>query len=439
MGSEQHRFPLQEQRKRWVGCLGVLSCFKSQKGGKRIVPASRVQEGNNVSASQANGSHHQGGLLLPNQATGVGGGGGVNLSLLAPPSSPASFTNSALPSTAQSPNCYLSLSANSPGGPSSSMYATGPYAHETQLVSPPVFSTFTTEPSTAPFTPPPELAHLTTPSSPDVPYARFLTSSIKNSGKGHYGVGNDLHSTYSLYPGSPASTLRSPISRASGDGLLSPHNGSDSGNTFGYDTNGVSTPLQESNFFCPETFAKFYLDHDSSVLQNGGRLSVSKDSDVYTTSGYGNGSQNRQTRSPKQDMEELEAYRASFGFSADEVITTSHYVEINDVMDNSLLTSSYSPSDGQKLLRREAGLLSQTSSKSEADLDFHSPKSSSNGFKDHRPRNRIHADEEALLSRVGSVKGNRSYPIGFSSSDAEIEYRRGRSLREGRGNRHRKA
>ncbi|KAF2606112.1 hypothetical protein F2Q68_00045456, partial [Brassica cretica] len=382
------------QRKRWEGCFEVLSCFKSQKGGKRIVPASRIPEGGNASSSQPNGTHQA------DQATL----GGVNLSLLAPPSSPASFTNSALPSTAQSPNnCYLSLAANSPGGPSSSMYATGPYAHETQLVSPPpVFSTFTTEPSTAPFTPPPELAHLTTPSSPDVPYARFLTS--KNSGKGHY---NDLHSTYSLYPGSPASSLRSPISRASGDGLLSPQTG-------------VSTPLQESNFFCPETFAKFYLDHDP---QNGGRLSVSKDSDT---------SQNRQTRSPKRDMEELEAYRASFGFSADEVITTSQYVEITDVMDHSLL----SPRDGQKLLRREANLLSQTSPKSEAGVD--PSKSSSNGYKDHKPRNGIHADEEALLSRVGSVKGSRSYPTGFSSSDAEIEYRRGRSLREGRENRRRR-
>lgn len=93
---------------------------------------------------------------------------------------------------------------------------------------------------------------------------------------------------------------------------------------------------------------------------------MSKDSDT---------SQNRQTRSPKRDMEELEAYRASFGFSADEVITTSQYVEITDVMDHSLL----SPRDGQKLLRREANLLSQTSPKSEAGVD--PPKSSSNGYK----------------------------------------------------------
>ncbi|KAG2313445.1 hypothetical protein Bca52824_025002 [Brassica carinata] len=393
MGSEQLRFPQhdQQQRKRWGGCLGVFSCFKSQKGLKQIVPSSRIPECNNASASQPNGPQR----------------GGMNLAFMAPPSSPASFTHSALPSTAQSPNNnYLSLSANSPGGPSSSIYATGPYAHERQLVSPPpVFSTLTTQPSTAPFTPPPEL---TTPSSPDVPYARFLTSS-KNY--------NDL---------------RSPQTR-------------------------VSTPLQESNFFCPETFAKFYLDHDPSVPLNGGRLSVSKDSDVYPT----NGNQNRQTR---QDMEELEeAYRASFGFSADDIITTSQYVEITDVMDESLLkaTKVYSPSDGQMLLRREADLLSQTNSKTEEAVDFHSPKGyngeSYNSFitiscfhcansviycvalLDHRPRKGIHADEEALLSRVGSVKkGSRSYPTGVSSSDAEVEYRRGRSLRESRESRHRR-
>ncbi|KAJ0231643.1 hypothetical protein HA466_0297620 [Hirschfeldia incana] len=280
MGSEQHRFPHQDQqRKRWRGCLGIFSCFKSQKALKQIVPSSsRIPEcSSNASASQP----HQGATR-----------GGMNLAFMAPPSSPASFTNSALPSTAHSPNNnnYLSLSANnSPGGPSSSMYATGPYAHEPQLVSPPpVFSTFTTEPSTAPFTPPPEL---TAPSSPDVPYARFLTSS-KNY--------NDL---------------RSP----------------------------------ESNFFCPETFAKFYQDHDPSVPLNGGRLSVSKDSDVYpSTNGL---NQNRQVR---QEMEELdEAYRASFGFSADDVITTSQYVEFTDVMDDSLVKAKASSP-------REANLLSQT-------------------------------------------------------------------------------
>ncbi|KAM2034167.1 hypothetical protein ACFX16_037413 [Malus domestica] len=46
MGSEQHRFPQQELRKRWGGCWGAFSCFASQKGGKRIVPATRIPEGN---------------------------------------------------------------------------------------------------------------------------------------------------------------------------------------------------------------------------------------------------------------------------------------------------------------------------------------------------------------------------------------------------------
>ncbi|KAJ0896853.1 hypothetical protein HanRHA438_Chr08g0339211 [Helianthus annuus] len=208
MASEQNRFLQQRQqqqqqrqqppssrRKRWRGCLSGLSCFGLQKGGKRVVPASRMPETHST-ANQQNGVQAAG-LTNPTNA--------VHPSLLAPPSSPASFSNSALQSTAQSPNCFLS--ANSPGGPT--MFATGPYAHETQLVSPPVFSTFTTEPSTAPFTPPPELAHLTTPSSPDVPYAQFLSSSLnlKNDHKTNYMPANDLQAAYSLHPGSPASTL----------------------------------------------------------------------------------------------------------------------------------------------------------------------------------------------------------------------------------------
>ncbi|KAE9592680.1 hypothetical protein Lalb_Chr19g0131811 [Lupinus albus] len=266
MGSEQNRFSQQhERRKRWGGCLGAFSCFGSQKGGgKRIVPVSRILE-NNGSAAQPNGAQVVG---LADQVTRL------THSLLAPPSSPASFTQSPLPSTAQSPNSYLSLSANSPGGPSSTMFATGPYAHETQLVSPLVFSNFTTEPLTAPFTPPPELAHLTTPSSPDVPYAHFLSLSLES---GKYG--------------------RTESERLSG-----------------HDTNG-GAESHDTNFFCPATYAQFYLEQNP-VPHNGGRLSISKDSDVQSTGG--NGHQSRHARSPKQDAEEIEAYRASFGFSADE-------------------------------------------------------------------------------------------------------------------------
>ncbi|GAV65793.1 hypothetical protein CFOL_v3_09307 [Cephalotus follicularis] len=468
MGSEQHRFPQQERRKRWGGCLGALSCFGSQKGGKRIVPASRIPEGN-ASAPQPNGPQPVG---LTNQATALAP------SLLAPPSSPASFTNSALPSTAQSPSSFLSLSVNSPGGPSSTMFATGPYAHETQLVSPPVFSAFTTEPSTAPLTPPPELAHLTTPSSPDVPFARFLTSAkeLKGTGKNNYIAANDLQAAYSFYPGSPSNSLLSPISRAPGDCLsssfperefhpqwdpsVSPQNGrysrSGSGRIFGSDKSGASMVSQDANFFCPATFAQFYLD--PPFPHAGGRLSVSNDSDVYPSGG--NGHQSRQNKSPKQDVEELEAYRASFGFSADEIITTTQYVEITDVMDDSFSMTPYTSnkpteeskeialvSEGQKAQGMQTNLLRQKSLKLESDMvdegvcrelpvsceDFKYSRQPENVSGSSTPGNRSPTDEEDIFSKMGSSRISRKYQLGMSSSDAEVEYRRGRSLRQGKG------
>lgn len=148
ISSADHRYTPPEER-RWKVYWARYWCFKSHKREKRIVPAAR-SEGASGSAR---------------------GWPAAQLGLV-PPSSPASFVNS----TVQSPASFtLSLSAVSASmcspGPPNTMFTIGPYAHETQLVSPPGFSTFTTEPSTAPFTPPPELAHLTTPSSPDVPYA----------------------------------------------------------------------------------------------------------------------------------------------------------------------------------------------------------------------------------------------------------------------------
>lgn len=474
MGSEQNRFP-QQERKRWGGCWGAFSCFGgTQKGGKRIVPASRMPEGNASATQPNNGTQAVAGLT--NQATTLAP------SLLAPPSSPASFTNSALPSTAQSPSCFLSLSANSPGGPSSTMFATGPYAHETQLVSPPVFSTFTTEPSTAPLTPPPELAHLTTPSSPDVPFARFLTSSadLESANKTNYIAANDLQATYSLYPGSPASSLRSPISRTSADCLsssfperefppqwdpsISPQNGkhsrSGSGRLFGHDVTGSSIGSQDTNFFCPATFAEFYLDQNP-LPHAGGRLSVSKDSDVYPTSCSGH--QNKQSKSPKQDVEELEAYRASFGFSADEIITTTQYVEITDVTDDSFTmrpfpidkpafeesTEPASIAKGSKTDRIQENFLDEKKGKSKSDIVnwavHHDVQVACNGYEDQKSRRQVGdvsgsstpinhtlTDEEDIYLKKSSSR-SRKYQLGLSSSDAEIDYRRGRSLRGGKG------
>ncbi|KAK6117056.1 hypothetical protein DH2020_049199 [Rehmannia glutinosa] len=139
----------------------------------------------------------------------------------------ASFLPSEPPSATQSPTGLLSMtsvSANmySPGGPNS-IFAIGPYAHETQLVSPPVFSTFTTEPSTAPFTPPPESIHLTTPSSPEVPFARLLEPNLRSGEAGQrYPLTQYEFQSYQLQPGSPVSHLISPSSGISGSGTSSP-------------------------------------------------------------------------------------------------------------------------------------------------------------------------------------------------------------------------
>ncbi|KAL5749915.1 hypothetical protein ACOSP7_024518 [Xanthoceras sorbifolium] len=203
------------QKRRWASCWSIYWCFGLQKQRKRIghavlVPEPTTSQGD-ASAAQ-NPSHQAPAIVLP---------------FVAPPSSPASFLQSEPPSATQSPAGLISLnsmSANmySPGGPSS-IFAIGPYAHETQLVSPPVFSTFTTEPSTAPFTPPPESVHLTTPSSPEVPFAQLLDPSLRYSEGGQrFPFSQCEFQSYHLYPGSPVGHLISPSSGISGSGTSSP-------------------------------------------------------------------------------------------------------------------------------------------------------------------------------------------------------------------------
>ncbi|KAJ7568175.1 hypothetical protein O6H91_01G021400 [Diphasiastrum complanatum] len=164
------------------GCWSGIWSIGKIKRGKRIVPALESQElsvgawGTILARAPENS----------NQLTSL------SLSLLAPPSSPASFANSRIMSSIQSPASFnVSLSATSdnaisPGGigwdRTTTMFTIGPYAHETALVTPPAFSAFTTAPSTAPFTPPPELAHFTRPPSPDVPFSKLLASSLRKTG-----------------------------------------------------------------------------------------------------------------------------------------------------------------------------------------------------------------------------------------------------------------
>ncbi|TVU10637.1 hypothetical protein EJB05_44181, partial [Eragrostis curvula] len=132
----------------------------------------------------------------------------TTVAFAAPPPSPAS--SSLFASQAASPAQVLRLDASSSysSPTTASMFAIGPYAREPQqLVSPPAFSAGLTEPSTAPLTPPPEysaggLQLLAAGSSPEVPFARFLSPSFQG---------------YQLQPGSPigGTLVLSPASTSS--------------------------------------------------------------------------------------------------------------------------------------------------------------------------------------------------------------------------------
>ncbi|XP_061364464.1 uncharacterized protein LOC133307919 [Gastrolobium bilobum] len=189
--------PDTEPKKRWGSCWRFYWCFGSHKSSKRIGHAVLVPEPVEPTGPAANtGSNPSTAIVLP---------------FVAPPSSPASFVPSDPPSATQSPSGLLSPSSlavddYSSGGPAS-IFAIGPYAYETQLVTPPTFSNVTSEPSTASFTPPAESVQLTSPSSPEGPFAEFLTF-------------NYDFQHYQQYPGNAGCLLISPggsvISASSG-------------------------------------------------------------------------------------------------------------------------------------------------------------------------------------------------------------------------------
>ncbi|KAI3920905.1 hypothetical protein MKW98_015893 [Papaver atlanticum] len=199
------------QKRRWGSCWSGYWCFGAQRNRKRIGHAVLTPEpmSGSAAAPGAEISFRPPSIILP---------------FAAPPSSPASFLQSDPNSSTQSPAgllSFTSFSANvySPGP--NSIFAIGPYAHEKNLVSPPVFSTFTTEPSTAPFTPPPETVQLTTPSSPEVPFAQLLSSSLDPNLRNHdpnqnFPLSHHEFQSYQLYPGSPVGQLISPSSVRSG-------------------------------------------------------------------------------------------------------------------------------------------------------------------------------------------------------------------------------
>ncbi|KAK4776464.1 hypothetical protein SAY86_005152 [Trapa natans] len=215
--------PTATRQKRWGSCWSLYWCLGRQKNSKRIGHAVLVPEPV-VSGTAAPAAENQ----VPSPATAI------VLPFIAPPSSPTSFLPSDHPSAIQSPaglrslTC-LTVNSYSPGG-HASLFAIGPYAYETQLVSPPVFSTFTTEPSTAPLTPPPESVQLTTPSSPEVPFAQLLSSSLECAQR-EGGVNQKFVLSHyefqpnQLHPGSPSGQLISPGSIVSNSGASSPFPG----------------------------------------------------------------------------------------------------------------------------------------------------------------------------------------------------------------------
>ncbi|XP_058750028.1 uncharacterized protein LOC131623035 [Vicia villosa] len=209
--------PTTTPKKRWGSCFSLPSCFGSQKPSKRIGHAVLVPEPVAPTVPVANAA--------PNPSTTI------VMPFIAPPSSPASFLQSDPPSSTHSPAAgllslsSLSVNAYSTSGPAT-IFTIGPYAYETQLVSPPVFSNFTTEPSTASFTPPPESVQMTTPSSPEVPFAQLLASSLdrarKSNGTHKFALYNYEFQPYQQYPGSPGAQLVSPGSVISTSGTSTP-------------------------------------------------------------------------------------------------------------------------------------------------------------------------------------------------------------------------
>ncbi|KAL5567959.1 hypothetical protein UlMin_024534 [Ulmus minor] len=219
VSAESRTQPTTVPKRRWGSCWNLYWCFGSHRNSKRIGHAVLVPEPVLPGAAAP---------AAENQAPSTA----IVLPFIAPPSSPASILQSDPPSATQSPAggllslTSLSINAYSPGGPAS-IFTIGPYAYETQLVSPPVFSAITTEPSTAPFTPPPESVQITTPSSPEVPFAQLLTSSLdrcrRNSGTNQkFSLSHCEFQPYQAYPGSPGGHLISPGSVISNSGTSSP-------------------------------------------------------------------------------------------------------------------------------------------------------------------------------------------------------------------------
>ncbi|XP_020865588.1 uncharacterized protein At1g76660 isoform X2 [Arabidopsis lyrata subsp. lyrata] len=259
-------------KRKWWNRWSLLKCFRSSRQRKRIGNSVLVPEPVSTSSISTSNSGYRSVI--------------TTLPFIAPPSSPASFFQSEPPSATQSPVGILSFSPL-PCNNRPSIFAIGPYAHETQLVSPPVFSTYTTEPSSAPITPPLDESSIylttTTPSSPEVPFAQLFNS---NHQTGSYGHKFPMSSSYEfqfyqLPPGSPLGQLISPSSVVSGSGPTSPFPDGEtalfphfqvsdppkllSPGKLQCPKTGVTTPSREQKIVRPHKPVSFDLDADHVI------------------------------------------------------------------------------------------------------------------------------------------------------------------------------
>ncbi|KAJ4913163.1 hydroxyproline-rich glycoprotein family protein [Raphanus sativus] len=207
------------QKKKWGSWWSLYWCFGSQKNNKRIGHAVLVPE------PVASGSAP----VAPVQ-TSSSNSASIFLPFITPPSSPASFLQSGPSSVSHTPHNSTGLLSFTGRNEPASAFAIGPYANETQPVTPPVDSAV----ATAPYTPPPESGQVSscaTPSSPEVPFAQLLTSSLerarRNGGGGvsrKFSAGHYEFRSHQVYPGSPGGgNLISPGSVVSNSGASSPY------------------------------------------------------------------------------------------------------------------------------------------------------------------------------------------------------------------------
>ncbi|CAH8384458.1 unnamed protein product [Eruca vesicaria subsp. sativa] len=242
------------QKKKWGSCWSLYWCFGSQKNNKRIGHAVLVPEpvtsGSAPEAPVQNSSSNSTSTFLP---------------FIAPPSSPASFLQSGPPSMSHTPHGLLSLTVNTYSlNEPSSAFEIGPYAHETQPVTPPVDSAYTTRPSTAPFTPPPESGQMSsaTPSSPEVPFAQLLTSSLERCGGVNQNFSAEQYEFQSYQLGFEDFTARKWGSRF-GSGSITPA-GQGSGALTPDGGGGYGSKLDSGNLTSLEGCVFGYSDHGSS-------------------------------------------------------------------------------------------------------------------------------------------------------------------------------